>query len=85
MSLDVSPALLAQAQQGRVDEAAFLDTVRASLPYAYQVVAGLSTELAAGEDEFTTDNTTPSDEQRAQLLRALASNAIRGSLEDHFG
>ncbi|MET8544004.1 SCO5389 family protein [Kitasatospora sp. NPDC004799] len=85
MSLDVSPALLAQAQQGHVDEAEFLDTVRASLPYAYQVVAGLSTELKAGEQEFTTDNTTPSDEQRAQLLRALASNAIRGSLESHFG
>ncbi|MFI9160870.1 SCO5389 family protein [Kitasatospora aureofaciens] len=85
MSLDVSPALLDQARNGRVDEADFLDTVRASLPYAYQVVAGLSTELVATEAEFTTDNTTPSDEQRAQLLRALASNAIRGSLEDHFG
>ncbi|MFJ6774766.1 SCO5389 family protein [Kitasatospora sp. NPDC091257] len=85
MSLDVSPALLAQAQQGRVDEADFLDTVRTSLPYAYQVVSGLSTELATGQEEFTTDNTTPSDEQRAQLLRALASNAIRGSLESHFG
>ncbi len=85
MSLDVSPALLAQAREGRVDQADFLDTVRTSLPYAYQVVAGLSTELAAGNEEFTTDNTTPSDDQRAQLLRALASNAIRGSLEDHFG
>ncbi|MER8104246.1 SCO5389 family protein [Kitasatospora sp. NPDC059811] len=85
MSLDVSPALLAQAEHGRVNQADFLDTVRASLPYAYQVVAGLSTELSATEDEFTTDNTTPTDEERAQLLRALASNAIRGSLEDHFG
>ncbi|GAB7183953.1 SCO5389 family protein [Kitasatospora sp. Ki12] len=85
MSLDVSPTLLAQAQEGRVEEADFLETVRASLPYAYQVVAGLSTELAACDEEFTTDNTTPSDEERAQLLRALASNAIRGSLEDHFG
>ncbi|MFJ9692426.1 SCO5389 family protein [Kitasatospora sp. NPDC101183] len=85
MSLDVSPALLAQAQEGRVAQADFIDTVRGSLPYAYQVVAGLSTELAAAEGEFATDNTTPSDEERAQLLRALASNAIRGSLEDHFG
>ncbi|MER7755321.1 SCO5389 family protein [Kitasatospora sp. NPDC097643] len=85
MSLDVSPALLAQAEQGEVNQADFVDTVRASLPYAYQVVAGLSAELAAGDGEFVNDNTTPSDEERAQLLRALASNAIRGSLEDHFG
>ncbi|MQS16914.1 hypothetical protein F7Q99_33185 [Streptomyces kaniharaensis] len=85
MSLDVSPALLAQAEQGQVSEADFLDTVRTSLPYAYQVVAGLSTELGATEVEFVDDNTTPTDEERAQLLRALASNAIRGSLENHFG
>ncbi|MBV6696850.1 hypothetical protein KV557_06880 [Kitasatospora aureofaciens] len=85
MSLDVSPALLAQAEHGEVNEADFIDTVRTSLPYAYQVVAGLSTELAATEGEFVNDNTTPTDEERAQLLRALASNAIRGSLERHFG
>ncbi|MFE2407532.1 SCO5389 family protein [Kitasatospora sp. NPDC057904] len=84
MSLDVSPALLAQAAHGEVDEADFVETVRTSLPYAYQVVAGLSTELAAGDEEFVNDNTTPTDEERAQLLRALASNAIRGSLERHF-
>ncbi|MEV7024906.1 SCO5389 family protein [Kitasatospora sp. NPDC093558] len=84
MSLDVSPALLAQAEHGKVDEADFIETVRTSLPYAYQVVAGLSTELAATDEEFVNDNTNPTDEERAQLLRALASNAIRGSLERHF-
>ncbi|MGA5820349.1 SCO5389 family protein [Kitasatospora sp. NPDC094028] len=84
MSLDVSPALLAQAAEGQVDQADFVGTVRASLPYAYRVVAGLRTELDATDAEFVTDNTTPDDEQRGQLLRALASNAIRGSLEEHF-
>ncbi|KJS59502.1 SCO5389 family protein [Streptomyces rubellomurinus] len=84
MSLDVSPALLAQAAEGQVDHADFVGTVRASLPYAYRVVAGLKAELDAGDAEFATDNTTPDDEQRGQLLRALASNAIRGSLEEHF-
>lgn len=85
MSLDVSPALLAQAETGEVSEADFIDTVRTSLPYAYQVVAGLSTELGSTTDEFADNNTTPTDAERAQLLRALASNAIRGSLEKHFG
>ncbi len=35
MSLDVAPDLLAQARRGEVHDAAFLGTVRASLPYAY--------------------------------------------------
>ena len=38
MSLAVSPALLEQAERGEVDAAAFVDTVRASLPYAYQLI-----------------------------------------------
>ncbi|MDH6577837.1 SCO5389 family protein [Kitasatospora sp. MAP5-34] len=87
MSLDVPPAILAQAEAGEVTEADFVDTVRTSLPYAYQVVAGLSSELgtAAAATPFVDDNTTPSDAERGQLLRALASDAIRGSLERHFG
>jgi hypothetical protein len=86
MSLDVSPALLAQAERGEIDEAAFIDTVRTSLPYAYRTVAGLVDELERGSAPFA-DNTTPpaSEAERGQLLRALASDAIRGGLERHFG
>ena len=86
MSLDVSPALLAQAERGEVDEADFVDTVRTSLPYAYQLIEGLTTELDATGGPFA-DNTVPppSDAERGQLLRAMASDAIRGSLERHFG
>jgi hypothetical protein len=86
MSLDVSPALLAQAERGEVDEAAFVGTVRTSLPYAYRMIAGLVGQLKGGAAPFA-DNTTPpsSEEERGQLLRALASDAIRGSLERHFG
>jgi hypothetical protein len=86
MSLDVSPQLLAQAEAGEVDPAAFLETVRTSLPYAYGLVEGLAKELAAGARPFA-DNLTPppSEAERGQLLRALASDAIRGSLESHFG
>jgi hypothetical protein len=86
MSLDVSPELLAQAEDGDVDEAAFVDTVRTSLPYAYEMVARLTTTLGEGSHPFA-DNTEPpaTEAQRGQLLRALASDAIRGSLERHFG
>jgi hypothetical protein len=86
MSLDVSPRLLALAESGEIDQTAFVDTVRVSLPYAYDLVAGLTAELAAGDRPFA-DNLTPppSEAERGQLLRALASDAIRGSLEEHFG
>ncbi|HZU56780.1 MAG TPA: SCO5389 family protein [Actinocrinis sp.] len=88
MSLDVSPELLAQAQAGPVDPAAFLDTVRTSLPYAYDLIASLTKDLeACGDERPFADNLTPppSEAERGQLLRALASDAIRGSLEEHFG
>jgi hypothetical protein len=61
-------------------------TVRDPLPYAYQLIAGLADELQGSEREFA-DNLTPppSEAERGQLLRALASDSIRGSLERHFG
>jgi uncharacterized ParB-like nuclease family protein len=90
MSLDVSDELLAQAEAGEVDPAAFLATVRDSLPYAYAMVARLAADLAAGRTTegfvFADNVTAPETEaERGQLLRALASNAIRTSLEAHFG
>ncbi len=39
MSLDVSPKLLAEAEHGDIREADFVDTVRTSLPYAYNLIA----------------------------------------------
>jgi len=86
MSLDVSPQLLARAERDEVDETEFVDTVRTSLPYAYRMVADLTAHLGATTEPFA-DNTTPppSEAERGQLLRALASDAIRGSLERHFG
>jgi hypothetical protein len=86
MSLDVPPALLRQAEDGAVDEAAFVETVRTSLPYAYELVARLVGELHAGHADFADNQVPPpSEAERGQLLRALASDAIRGSLERHFG
>ncbi|MGW2046018.1 SCO5389 family protein [Streptomyces sp. NPDC001858] len=85
MSLDVSPKLLAEAEAGDIREEDFVDTVRTSLPYAYDLVASLASELHAGIGEFTDNQIPPASEQeRGQLLRALASDAIRSSLERHF-
>ncbi|WP_194926593.1 SCO5389 family protein [Catenulispora pinisilvae] len=85
MSLDVSPQLLAQAEAGDVDPAAFVETVRTSLPYAYEMVASLARDLLAGAAEFADNQVPPpSEAERGQLLRALASDSIRGSLERHF-
>jgi hypothetical protein len=86
MSLDVPPTLLRQAEAGTVDETAFVETVRDSLPYAYNLVARLVGELDDTDAEFTDNQVPPpSEAERGQLLRALASDAIRGSLERHFG
>jgi hypothetical protein len=85
MSLDVSPELLAEAEAGAVREEDFVDTVRTSLPYAYDLISSLAARLHTGEAEFTDNQTPPpSERERGQLLRALASDAIRGALERHF-
>ncbi len=89
MSLDVKPALLAQAEQGEVDHAEFVACVRDSLPYAWATISALVAELERGgnrERPFADNQVPPPSEQaRGQLLRALASDAIRGALERHFG
>lgn len=86
MSLDVSPALLAQAERGEVDERDFIDCVRTSLPFAWDMISSLVAQLKVDGGEFADNQTPPPNEQaRGQLLRALASDAIRGALERHFG
>jgi hypothetical protein len=88
MSLDVPAALLDRAQHGEVGDADFVDCVRRSLPYAWQVISGVVADLElAGQDTDFADHETPppSEAERGQLLRALASDAIRSGLERHFG
>ncbi|MFF5987622.1 SCO5389 family protein [Prauserella flavalba] len=86
MSLNVPTELLDRAERGEVNDAEFVACVRESLPYAWQVVSGVVADLEMGQEPFA-DNTTPppSEAERGQLLRALASDAIRGGLERHFG
>jgi hypothetical protein len=87
MSLDVPTAVLDAAERGELDDAQFVAVVRDSLPYAWEVVSAAAADGAArpeapfGEHEVP----PPSERERGQLLRALASNAIRGALERHFG
>ncbi|MGH8903313.1 MAG: SCO5389 family protein [Egibacteraceae bacterium] len=86
MSLNVAPQLLDRANRGEVDEVEFVDCVRISLPYAWETISGLVADLRAGDRAFADNQVPPPDEQaRGQLLRALASDAIKGALERHFG
>jgi hypothetical protein len=86
MSLAVPADLLESAHNGEVDDVAFLDCVRTSLPYAWDVIAGLVTELAAGGAEFADNQVPPPDEAaRGQLLRLMASDAMRAAVERHYG
>jgi hypothetical protein len=85
MSLTVPAALLDAAKQGEVDDADFVDCVRDSLPYAWKVVSTVAADLHAGGGDFADHEVPPpSDVERGQLLRAMASDAIRGGLERHF-
>jgi hypothetical protein len=85
MSLAVPANLLDRAQHGEVDDAAFLECVRASLPYAWNLIAGLITDLEAG-GEFADNHVPPPDEAaRGQLLRLMASDAMRAAIERHYG
>jgi hypothetical protein len=86
MSLAVPADLLGQARRGEVDDAAFLDCVRTSLPYAWDLIAGLITDLEAGGEEFADNQVPPPDEAaRGQLLRLMASDAMRAAVERHYG
>jgi hypothetical protein len=86
MSLNVPPALLDKVRDGHVDDAAFIDCVRTSLPYAWELVRSLTERLHEGTAEFTDNHIPPPNEEaRGQLLRMLSSNAMRDSLERHFG
>lgn len=86
MSLNVSEKIVQQARAGKVDGAEFIDTVRASLPAAWSIFERLAAALKAKSSGFAVyapDHMEDAD--RGQLLRAMASNAIHGAVERHFG
>ncbi|MBO0801695.1 MAG: hypothetical protein J2P25_01270 [Nocardiopsaceae bacterium] len=86
MSLSIPSGLLERAQQGEVDDAAFVDCIRVSLPYAWSVISGLVTDLNEGGAQFADNQVPPPDEAaRGQLLRLMASDAMRAAVERYYG
>jgi NucS shadow ORF len=86
MSLTVPAGLLEQARRGDVEDAAFIDCIRTSLPYAWGVISGLIADLDAAGGEFADNRVPPPDEAaRGQLLRLMASDAMRAAIERHYG
>lgn len=85
MSLNVSEALIQQAAAGEVDEQAFVETIRQSLPYAWNIVEKLSHSIHQEGEEWANHAVAPPNEQaRGQLLRMVGGDAIRGAVERHF-
>ncbi len=86
MSLTVPALLLQKAQEGMVSEEEFYQCVKSSLPFAVDTIHALvhqadrSTEDMA---EFAPRSLEP--EKRGELLRAMASDAIKGMLTKRFG
>lgn len=85
MSLNVSVHLIEQAQVGKVNETEFVATIRESLPYAWRIVEELAQRISRGEEWANHCVAPPSEKHRAQLLRMLGGDAIRGAVERHFG
>jgi hypothetical protein len=86
MSLTVSPDLLSRARSGPVSDAEFLDCIRTSLPYAWSVVNEVAEKLSANGAQFADNQVPPPDESaRGELLRLVASDAMRSAVERHFG
>jgi hypothetical protein len=86
MSLTVPADLLDQARHGEVDDAAFTACIQSSLPYAWQLVADLAGQLrATGADLADNQVPPPGEQARGQLLRMMASDAMRAAAERHFG
>ncbi|HEY4017726.1 MAG TPA: SCO5389 family protein [Pseudonocardiaceae bacterium] len=85
MSLTVPAALLDRAKAGEVSDDEFIACVRDSLPYAWSVVSAVADELAATGGAYADNQTPPPDEAaRGQLLRLVASDAMRNAVERHF-
>lgn len=86
MSLKVPANLLEKANQGPINDEEFIACIRESLPYAWSAVTEVAEKLTANGGDFADNQTPPPNETaRGELLRLLASDAMRGAVERHFG
>ena len=85
MSLNVSASLIQQAEADRINPDAFVDSIRESLPYAWNIVDKLAHSIH--QEGMNWDNyaiAPPSEQARGQLLRMIGGDAIRSAVESHF-
>ncbi|WP_157247951.1 SCO5389 family protein [Nonomuraea typhae] len=85
MSLKVSPELLEDARSGKVADDAFLKCMSESLPDAWALVSKLAHEREVQGLEYVDNRTVLTDDVAGQLLRMMASDAMRSAIERHFG
>jgi hypothetical protein len=86
MSLDVPAALIEQAKEGDIPLNEFLQCIKESLPYAWQLIESLASKLATSDTAFVDNQVPPPNEQaRGQLLRVLSSDSMRNAIEQHYG
>ena len=85
MSLNVSPELMEKAKAGAVTDKEFVDCVKESLSLAWNVVHQLAhdvTDLAKAPLGYVIyDGPKEAAEERAELLRMLASTSMREAVE----
>ncbi len=86
MSLNVPATMIEQAKDGEVRLNDFLQCIKESLPYAWQLIEGLAGKLATSDTAFVDNQVPPPNEEaRGQLLRVLASDSMRNAIEKHYG
>lgn len=86
MSLTVPVSLLEKAQRGAVSDDEFVDCIRESLPYAWSMVERLAKELdATGAPSVQNLEVPPDDASWGEVFRLVGSDAMRGTVQRHFG
>ncbi len=85
MSLNVTPEIVEKAARGRLTPDGFLAVVRESLPRAWRIMEFHGSEIAMGLEVSLHAPPSMDDGTRGELLRLVASSAMRTAVERHFG
>ena len=86
MSLNVSPALLEKAEAGTVTREEFISCISQSLPFAWDMVERLVSQMRSEGAESAQNTEVPeTDEQWGQMFRMFSSDSMRTAIEAQFG